>query len=311
MSSIICWGLPFTLTLWFDGLGIWSVWGDGGISHNTLVVQLCLFFSSSIHSTSFPSPPTNFDRATIPNDIKNYQAIHPAEPCQKTTNHPAQADRAGSLWPATMMAKFWKTTRIGRIGRREESQNPASIMTLTLLIGIDGWFTCIAQGHTCSILQTSNIELDEIHSIHIFSDSTNVIYHMMDASHHSGQMASLAICDMLLQWLDSQPNNHLHLHHITTGVELEDHQLVHIFISSAHVEVGAAPLISADYTRCAAVIHMLEEWNNLFYSLAYIGHAPIGAYQSRFFPNEPTTSALCLDGQIPEGDASAFAFNVP
>jgi hypothetical protein len=154
----------------------------------------------------------------------------------------------------------------------------------------------------------------------------------MDVSHHSGQHMSLSICKVLVPWLRHHPNNCVHFHHITPGVELEDHQLAHILATSTHVEAGGAPVISADFARRGAVTQMLEGWNLLFQSKKYIGsnfltlyqrkdtpfvpthvksgpwmrktghshlltarlvrcttgHAPIGAYHSRFFPEEST-----------------------
>jgi hypothetical protein len=113
---------------------------------------------------------------------------------------------------------------------------------------------------------------------------------------------------------------------------LEDHQLVHILATLTCVEVGSAPVISADFARCRAVTQILQGWNSLFQSKKYIGlnfltlyqrkdtpfipthvksglwmrkvghshaltahlvccttgHAPIGVYHSRFFPEEST-----------------------
>jgi hypothetical protein len=66
-------------------------------------------------------------------------------------------------------------------------------------------------------------------------------------------------------------NNCVHFHHITPGVELEDHQLAHILATSTRVEAGGVPVISADFARCGAVTRMLEGWNSLFQSKKYIG----------------------------------------
>jgi hypothetical protein len=105
---------------------------------------------------------------------------------------------------------------------------------------------------------------------------------------------------------------------------------VHILATSTHIEVGSAPVISANFARRRAVTRMLKGWNLLFQSKKYIGsnfltlyqrndtpfvpthvksgpwmckvghshaltaclvhcttgHTPIGAYHSRFFPEE-------------------------
>jgi hypothetical protein len=153
----------------------------------------------------------------------------------------------------------------------------------------------------------------------------------MDASHRSGQPLSLSICTVLVPWLQHHPNNSVHFHHITAGVDLEDHQLAHILTTLTCVKAGSAPVISANFARRRAVTQMLKGWNSLFQSKKYIrshfltlyqrkdtplipthvksgpwmckvghshsltaclvhcttGHAPIGVYHSRFFPEDP------------------------
>jgi hypothetical protein len=93
----------------------------------------------------------------------------------------------------------------------------------------------------------------------------------MDVSHHSGQHSSLSICKVLVPWLQHHPNNCVQFHHITPGVELEDHQLAHILATSTRVEAGGAPVISANFARHRAVTWMLKGWNSLFQSKKYIG----------------------------------------
>jgi hypothetical protein len=188
------------------------------------------------------------------------------------------------------------------------------------------------------IRQAYNVGLEDIHQVHVFSNSTNTLRLSMDASHHLGQHSSLSICKVLVPWLQHHPNNSVHFHHITAGVDLEDHQLAHILATLTHVEAGSAPVISADFARCRAVTQMLEGWNSLFQSKKYIrsnfltlyqrkdtpfilthvksgpwmrkvghshsltahlvccttGHAPIGAYHSRFFPEESTACSCSV-----------------
>jgi hypothetical protein len=182
------------------------------------------------------------------------------------------------------------------------------------------------------VCQAYDVGLEDVRQVHVFSDSANTLCLTMDMSHHSGQHTSLSICKVLVPWLRHHSNNCVHFHHITPGVELEDHQLVHILATSTCVEAQGTPVISADFARCRVVTQMLEGWNSLFQSKKYIrsnfltlyqrkdtpfvpthvksgpwmrkaghshsltarlvrcttGHAPIGAYRSRFFPEEST-----------------------
>jgi hypothetical protein len=182
------------------------------------------------------------------------------------------------------------------------------------------------------ICKAYDVGLGVVQQVHVFSDSANTLCLTMDASHHLGQHSSLSICKVLVPSLQHHPNNCVHFHHITPGVELEDHQLAHILATLTCVEAGGAPVISADFARRGAVTQMLEGWNSLFQSKKYIGsnfltlyqrkdtpfipthvksgpwihkaghshsltaclvccttgHAPIGTYRSRFFPEEST-----------------------
>jgi hypothetical protein len=79
------------------------------------------------------------------------------------------------------------------------------------------------QAITDGVHQAYNVGLEDVQQVHIFSDSANALHLTMDASHHSGQHSSLSICKMLVPWLQHHPNNCVHFHHITLGVELEDY----------------------------------------------------------------------------------------
>jgi hypothetical protein len=111
---------------------------------------------------------------------------------------------------------------------------------------------------TDGICQAYDVGLEDIHQVHVFSDSANVLCLTMDVSHHSGQHLSLSICKVLVPWVWHHPNNSVHFHHITAGVELEDHQLAHILATSTCAEAGSAPVISADFARHRVVTRMLE-----------------------------------------------------
>jgi hypothetical protein len=113
----------------------------------------------------------------------------------------------------------------------------------------DAELRAIADG----VRQAYNIGLEDVQQIHVFSNSANALRLTMDVSHHLGQHASLSICKVLVPWLRHHPNNCVHFHHITPGVELEDHQLAHILATSTRVEAGGVPVISADFARRGAV----------------------------------------------------------
>jgi hypothetical protein len=107
--------------------------------------------------------------------------------------------------------------------------------------------------------------LDRIHAIHILSDSTKGIWNSLDASHHSGQLSSLCICNVILPWLTLHDTNHVFFHHTTNGVETGDHSLVHLLCTGTCVQAGNSLIISADYAQQVAVDCMLSEWHIMSY----------------------------------------------
>jgi hypothetical protein len=132
-----------------------------------------------------------------------------------------------------------------------------------------------------SIHQAYNVGLEDVHQVHVFSDSVNTLCPTMDPSHHLGQHLSLSICKVLVPWLQHHPKNSVHFHHITAGVYLEDHQLAHILATSTCIKAGSAPVISAYFARCRAVTWMLDSWNSLFQSKKYIGSNFLTLYQRK------------------------------
>jgi hypothetical protein len=110
----------------------------------------------------------------------------------------------------------------------------------------------------------------------------------MDVSHYSGQHSSLSICKVLVPWLRHHLNDSVHFHHITAGVDLEDHQLAHILATSTRIEAGSVPVISANFARCRAVTRMLKGWNSLFQSKKYIRSNFLTLYQRKDTPFVPT-----------------------
>jgi hypothetical protein len=138
------------------------------------------------------------------------------------------------------------------------------------------------------ICQVYNVGLEDTHQVHVSSNSANVLCLTMDVSQHSEQHLSLSICKVLVPWLQHHPNNTVHFHHITDGVDLEGHQLMHILATMTRVEAGSAPVISSDFVRCGAVTWMLNGWNSLFQFKKYIGSNFLTLYQRKDTPLVPT-----------------------
>jgi hypothetical protein len=142
------------------------------------------------------------------------------------------------------------------------------------------------------IHQAYSVGLEDVCQVHVFSNSTNALCFTMDMSHHSGQHSSLSICKVLVPWLRHHPNNSVHFHHITAGVDLEDRQLAHILATLTCIEAGSASVISANFARCGVVTWMLEGWNSLFQSKKYIGTNFLTLYQRKDTPFVPTCGCI-------------------
>jgi hypothetical protein len=125
---------------------------------------------------------------------------------------------------------------------------------VSLATSDDAELHAIADG----ICQAYNVGLEDVHQVHVFSNSANTLCLMIKASHHSGQHLSLSICKVLVPWLQHHPNNTVHLHHITDGVDLEDHQLMHIFATLTCIKAGSALVVSANFARHRVVTWMLD-----------------------------------------------------
>jgi hypothetical protein len=52
-----------------------------------------------------------------------------------------------------------------------------------------------------SICHAYNVGLEDVHQVHVFSDSVNMLCLTMGMSHHLGQHLSLSICKVLVPWL--------------------------------------------------------------------------------------------------------------
>jgi hypothetical protein len=79
----------------------------------------------------------------------------------------------------------------------------------SLAMSDDTELRAIADG----IHQAYDVGLEDVHQVHVFSNSVNVLCLTMDMSHHSGRHSSLFICKVFVPWLQRHPNNSVHFHH--------------------------------------------------------------------------------------------------
>ena len=102
-------------------------------------------------------------------------------------------------------------------------------------IGLEEWAACrmstsddaetVAISH--DIVSISHM-LPDLSSIHVFSDSFNVMHNVLNTSLHSAQSHSLRTLDCIWPWLEDSPDTHIIFHYVLEVVSLPEHNLVHL-----------------------------------------------------------------------------------
>jgi hypothetical protein len=213
-----------------------------------------------------------------------------APPSGRVTHLPYNAVLRGSILNLVFLPIYWGYTADLTIGDKGKPDHFLLLLDIPLKVF---W-----QEGKMSIKADSEEEADFLGEV-IISLGQILIPDIMSVDHTQAvaqtiskvfdlAWMSLSICKVLVPWLRHHPNNCVHFHHITPGVELEDHQLVHILATSTRVEAGGALVISADFARCRAVTQMLEGWNSLFQSKKYIRSNFLTLYQRKDTPFVPT-----------------------
>ncbi|PPR07516.1 hypothetical protein CVT26_013545, partial [Gymnopilus dilepis] len=118
--------------------------------------------------------------------------------------------------------------------------------------------------------------LDDINEIDILTDLSTAIDRILDCSAHSGQQYSLAACDALELWLESNPNHIIRIYYTPTDrrwgyllIHAEAHELARGLQVPGNVGGGK---MTIDKFKKQADVSALKAWTDQFESPSYRGH---------------------------------------
>ncbi|PPR03350.1 hypothetical protein CVT26_007797 [Gymnopilus dilepis] len=118
--------------------------------------------------------------------------------------------------------------------------------------------------------------LDDINEIDILTDLSTAIDRILDCSAHSGQQYSIAACDALKSWLESNPNNIIRIYYTPSDrrwgylpIHAEAHELACGLQVPGNVGGGK---MTIDKFKKQADASALKAWTNQFESPSYRGH---------------------------------------
>ena len=123
-----------------------------------------------------------------------------------------------------------------------------------------------AIGGAFRALSNSFDSISDIDEIHIYSDSTYALHHMLDPSIHSAQLYVLESLSVLSPWMEENANHRLLLHHV-----FEPHRAVHHLAISTKIEAGRAPARTIAFSTKQIMDSIMSDWANQFQLSQYVG----------------------------------------
>ena len=111
----------------------------------------------------------------------------------------------------------------------------------------------------------------ELSSTHAFTDPENTMKHFADTSLHSAVQQSETVLDVLYPWWEENPDTTVVLHHVPDSVGFQEHNLVHMRITTIWTEAGSALVRTYDFARRAITANMLSSWKCLAQVKKFIG----------------------------------------
>ena len=110
----------------------------------------------------------------------------------------------------------------------------------------------------------SEMDINNVDEIHVFTDSTTAIRQSLDPSIHSAQECALEILFLITPWVE-QGNKRIHFHHVPDSEDymFMPHRLVHNLASSTKIEAGFSAPHSLAFDKKQITDDVLREWGNL------------------------------------------------
>jgi len=121
-----------------------------------------------------------------------------------------------------------------------------------------------AIGGALSALSNSFNSISDVDEIHIYSDSTYALQHMLDPSIHSVQLYALELLGILSPWMEENANHRIFLHHVSNCEDymFKPHCMVHRLAISTKIKAGRAPVWTIAFSTKQIIDSIMSDWAN-------------------------------------------------
>ena len=114
--------------------------------------------------------------------------------------------------------------------------------------------------------------ISDIEEIHVFSDSTNAIFHSIDPSIHSVQSSAITMLSVLTPWMEKNDNHRIIFHHVPDCKDyvFKPHCAVHNLATSTKIEYGLSAARTIAFSRKQITDDVMSDWANQFWLSQYV-----------------------------------------
>jgi ribonuclease HI len=117
------------------------------------------------------------------------------------------------------------------------------------------------------------LQLENIETILVFTDSMASVHACVDPFTHSGQLHSLAVIQALIPWLEGDPLRKVQFWYILSQARWDNHGEVHKYVTSivGKVAVMQATRATLNFCREKSSAQNQDQWDNMFKNPKYCG----------------------------------------
>jgi hypothetical protein len=117
------------------------------------------------------------------------------------------------------------------------------------------------------------LQLENVETILVFTNSVASAHAVVDPSTHSGQSHSLVVIWALIPWLEANPLCKVQFWYVPSHVRWSNHGEVHKYVTSTTGKVMVTPATHATLNFCRekSSAQNLDRWDNMFNNPKYRG----------------------------------------
>ena len=121
-----------------------------------------------------------------------------------------------------------------------------------------------AIGGALKALSDSFNSISDINEIHIYSDSTYALHHMLDPSIHPAQLYVLESLGVLSSWIEENANHRIFLHHVPDCEDymFKPHYAVHRLATCTKIEARRALVQTIAFSTKQITDDVMSDWAN-------------------------------------------------